>query len=250
MSMEVEQRGAIRMLRINRPDRLNALDEESNRACKEFFEGVRDDPEVRAAIITGTGDRSFCAGSDLKAGANSPMKVSVGGITKDVHIFKPVIAAINGLAFGGGLEIVLACDMRIAVPSATFAVPEAKVGLFAGGGGAVRLAYNLPWAIASEMHLRSRVLGAEEALHFGLINKIVEPDELIDTTWRWAEEAASHAPLALAAAKEVQWRSRGMDLMSALAIEEEYSTRIKTSKDAAEGVEAFQQKRTPRFTGE
>lgn len=249
MTIETEGRGSVRLLRINRPERLNALDEATNSACKDFFQAAAEDEAVRATIVTGTGDRAFCAGSDLKAGANQPVKYSVGGITKDVHLFKPVIAAVNGLAFGGGLEIMLACDLRIAVPTATFAVPEVKVGMFAGGGGAVRLAYNLPWAIASEMHLRGRILDAEEALHFGLINAIVDPDELLPTAWGWAEEVANNAPLAVQATKEVQWRSRGMDLISALEVEQQYSTIIKASEDAKEGVEAFIEKRSPSFVG-
>lgn len=249
MSIETEQRGHVRLLRINRPDRLNALDYKTNVACKEFFREANEDPDVRVIIVTGTGDRSFCAGSDLKDGANESTDTSVGGITKDVHIFKPVIAAVNGLAYGGGLEIMLACDLRVAVPTARFAVPEVKVGLFAGGGGTVRLAYNVPWAIASEMHLRGRALGAEEALRFGLINAIAEPENLLDTAWEWADEMASYAPRGMRAAKEVQWRSRGMDLVSALEVEQEYSRGVKASQDATEGVTAFVEKRPPVFTG-
>lgn len=249
MTIETEQRGHVRLLRINRPDRLNALDYKSNVACKEFFREASADPDVRAIIVTGTGPRAFCAGSDLKAGANESTDTSVGGITKDVHIFKPVIAAVNGLAYGGGLEIMLACDLRLSVPTARFAVPEVKVGLFAGGGGAVRLAYNVPWAIASEMHLRGRALDAKEALQFGLINAVVEPYDLLPTAWEWADEVASYAPLGIRAAKEMQWRSRGMDLIGALEIEQEYSRGVKASQDAQEGVDAFVAKRPPVFTG-
>lgn len=249
--IEIESRGHTRLLRIARPSRLNALDQEASAASRDAFRRWADDDDVRAIIITGEGNRSFCVGSDLKAmrGTGERDRVSIGGITKDVLVFKPVIAAVNGLAFGGGLEIVLACDLRLAVPTARFGLPEPKVGLIAGGGGTARLQDNLPWAIAADVLLRGRVLDADEALHFGLINAIVEPDKLIPTAWEWANEVASLAPLAIQATKEAMWRSRGMDLQTALSVEQNYSDLVKRSEDAKEGVHAFIEGREPEFRG-
>lgn len=250
--VRVETRGGVRLVRLERPERLNALDRATSAACRDVFAEAARDDDIRVVIVTGSGDRAFCAGSDLKAAHEAGSEradVSIGGITKDVALFKPVIAAINGLAFGGGLEIVLACDLRIAVPTATFAAPEVKVGLIAGGGGVVRLADNLPWAIASEMLLRARVLTADEALRFGLINAVVEPDELLSTAWRWAAEMAAFGPLALRTSKEAMWRTRGTDLFTALEVEERYSDIVKLSADAKEGIDAFVEKRPARFEG-
>lgn len=250
--IETEGRGHVRLLRFTRPARLNALDAETNAACRDVLRGWSEDDDVRAIIVTGAGDRAFCAGSDLKAmqeAGGEEGGVSIGGLTKDVLLFKPVIAAVNGLAYGGGLEVVLACDIRLAVATARFALPEPKVGLIAGGGGVVRLRDNLPWAVASDVLLRGRVLDAEEALRHGLINEIVEPSVLVDTAWDWAEEIASLAPLAVRATKEAMWRTRGMDLQTALSVEQNYLDLVKRTRDAKEGVDAFVEQRRPDFEG-
>lgn len=250
--IETEERNHVRLLRLTRPSRLNALDQETSAACRDVFREWNQDDDVRAIIVTAEGERAFCAGSDLKAMdelGGEPDGVSIGGITKDVLVFKPVIAAVNGLAYGGGLEIVLACDLRLAVPTARFGLPEPKVGLIAGGGGAVRLRDNLPWAIAADVLLRGRVLDADEALRYGLINEIVDREDLIETAWQWGNDVASLAPLAVQATKETMWRTRGMDLPTALSVEQNYLDLVKRSDDAREGVDAFVQRRQPEFKG-
>lgn len=240
--LEIETRDAVKLVRINRPHRLNALDPDTSIKCRDFFTAAAADDKVRAVIVTGTGSRAFCAGFDLKAaatGAYRDKRVSIGGITKDVAFFKPVIAAINGLAYGGGLELTLACDLRLAVPSATFATPEVKLGVIPGGGGTVRLQDNLPRAVAAEMLLRGRVLSSEEALRFGLVNLVVSPDDLLPKAWQWAAEMAEFPPKALRSAKEVMWRSRGVDMVSALSLEERYSRVLQTSDEARQAAADF-----------
>ncbi len=238
----VERRGAVALLRFNRPERLNALDLDTSRRCRAFFRAAADDDEIRVVVVTGTGERAFCAGFDVKTvpeGAFERWDVSVGGLTKDIHFPKPVIAAVNGLAFGGGFEVMLACDLRLAVPSARFAFPEVRLGLMAGGGGTVRLPDNLPWAIAAEMLLRGRVLEADEALRFGLVNAIVPPEELLDAAWGWADEIAAFSPPALHATKESMRRAHGISIDDALQFEEGFSRLLQMSDDARRTVEAF-----------
>ncbi len=247
--MVVEARGYVRLLRLARPEKLNALDRATSIRCRDFFRSAAEDPDVRVVIMTGSGDRAFCAGFDLstvESGAFDQWDVSVGGLAKDVLFPKPVICAINGLAYGGGFELVLASDLRVAVPSASFALPEVRHGLIAGGGGTVRLPDQIPWAVASEMLLRSRVLHADEAMAFGLVNAVVAPPELMDTAWAWAEELAERSPQALRYTKESMWRSRGMDVINALELEERYSALVQHSDEAKRGVEAFVKRRRYR----
>jgi len=245
----VEARGHVRLLRLARPEKLNALDPMTSIRCRDFFRAAADDPDVRAVIVTGTGDRAFCAGFDLStvaAGAFEQWDVSIGGLTKDVLFPKPVICAVNGLAYGGGCELVLASDLRVAVPSATFAFPEVRHGLIAGGGGTVRLPDQIPWAVASEMLLRSRILRADEALTYGLLNAVVPAADLMDTAWAWAEDLAERSPQALRYTKESMWRSRGMDMVNALELEERYSALVQRSDEAKRGVDAFVRRQRER----
>jgi enoyl-CoA hydratase/carnithine racemase len=243
----VEINHGVAVVCIDRPDRLNALDAAANERLVDVWTQLHADDSVRVCIVTGTGDRAFCAGSDLKAAAEGSVVLDpapVGGLTKGQPFFKPVVAAVNGLAYGGGLELMLATDLRIAVPAATFALPEVRWGLIAGGGGLVRLPFNLPWAIASEMVLRGRVLTADEAWRFGLINAIVEADKLMATALDWAREIAELSPIACRTSKETMWRSRGMDPDAALLFEERMSYAVQMQPDAAEGLTAFAARRT------
>lgn len=241
--------GPVAEVRIDRRERLNALDDAASARLREIWRELAARAEVRAAIVTAAGERAFCAGADLKDGHVAPRvdPPPVGGLTKDLPLFKPVIAAVNGLAYGGGLELMLATDLRVAVPEATFALPETRWGLIPGGGGTVRLPYNVPWAIASEMILRGRVLDAEEALRFGLVNALAPRAELLDVARGWAHEIAARGPFATRTAKEVMWRSRGMDPDVALRMEERFSYATHVGAEAAEGVAAFAERRPARF---
>ncbi len=247
--IEVETRGRTAVVTLNRPERLNALDEEHNSRLLKVWRELAASSSIRAVVITGAGDRAFSAGFDLKSVADGyPLDPTpVGGLTKGIDFWKPVIAAVNGLAYGGGLEIVLASDLRVAAAHATFAVPEVRWGLIPGGGGAVRLPYNVPYAIAADMVLRGRVLSAEEALRFGLVNAVVPAEDVRDTALEWAQQVAEMGPLAVRTAKETMLRTRGMDIPNALRLEERMSYAVQVSEDAAEGVRAFAGRRQPRF---
>jgi len=262
--VELDRQGPIWIIRINRPSHLNALDPESSSECLAYFREGVDDSSLRVVIVTGAGERSFCAGFDLSA-MNYPAGnedsavggsvkegsassggeggVSVGALTKDIYFPKPVIAAVNGLAYGGGLELMLACDLRIAVPHATFALPEVGLGLIAGGGGTVRLPSQIPWAIAAEVLMLGRVLSADEALDLGLINRIVEPDDLLPAAIDLAGELARRSPDALRYTKASMWRSRGMTIADALELEQGYSELVQRSAEAQQGVASFFEKR-------
>lgn len=246
--MEVAQRVAT--ITIDRQERLNALDSESSGRMQQMWEQVRRDKAIRVAIVTGAGERAFCAGFDLKS-AGDGVELDpppVGGLTKGEPLFKPVIAAVNGLAYGGGLELMLATDLRVAAAHATFAVPETRWGLIPGGGGCVRLPYQVPWAVANEMILRGRVLDAAEAQRWGLVNAVCEQERLLEVAGEWARELAGKGPLALRSAKEVMWRSRGMDPDAALRFEERMSYAAEVSEDAHEGVRAFAERRSASFS--
>jgi E-phenylitaconyl-CoA hydratase len=234
---------------IDRQDRLNALDPASSEEMQRFWQSMRTDKKIRVAIVTGAGERAFSAGFDIKWAARGfdLDMVPVGGLTKEIDLFKPVIAAVNGLAYGGGCELMLATDLRVAVPEATFALSEVRWGVIPGGGGCVRLPYQLPWAIANEMILRGRVLTAEEAERHGLVNAIVPREQLMDTAREWAQELVAKGPIAIRTAKEIMWRSRGMDPNAALRLEERFSYAAQVSEDGREGIRAFNENRKANF---
>jgi len=233
--------GPVGLITIDRQERLNALDPESSAEMRAMWLELRDRDDVCAVVVTGAGERSFSAGFDLKAVPDGfPLDPTpIGGIVKELQFFKPVLTAINGLAFGGGFEIVLASDLRYAVPEATFALPEPRWGLIPGGGGTVRLPMSLPWAIACEVILAGRVLEAEEAERFGVINGIVERERLLDHTLAKAHAIAALGPLAVRTCKEMMWRSHGMDPDVALRMEERMSYATQLSRDAEERVRGF-----------
>lgn len=233
--------GPVAVITIDRQERLNALDSESSAQMREMWIELRDRDEICAVILTGAGERSFSAGFDLKSVPDGFAldPAPIGGIVKELPFFKPVLTAINGLAFGGGFEIVLASDLRYAVPEATFALPEPRWGLIPGGGGTVRLPMSLPWAIACDVILAGRVLDAEEAVRFGVINEIVERERLLDHVLAKAHGIAALGPLAVRTCKEMMWRSHGMDPDVALRMEERMSFATQMSDEATERVRGF-----------
>src|SRR5262245_7982598 len=199
--------GAVLEVTIDRPP-ANAIDAPASRALGEAFVSLRDDPALRVAIVTGGGERFFSAGWDLKAAAVERPDRDWGlggfaGLTELFDVGKPVIAAVNGLAVGGGFELALACDLIVAAPHSEFFLPEATVGLIADAGGVLRLAKRLPRAIAIEMMLTGRRMGAQEALRLGLINAVAPKDEVLARSRALAQKICSSAPLAVAAYKEV-----------------------------------------------
>jgi crotonobetainyl-CoA hydratase len=251
----VETDGAILWITINRPSSLNALNPLAHREMSAALDTFAGDRELRVAVITGAGERAFCVGSDLKArverNADDHPPTGVAGLTHRFDLAKPVIAAVNGLALGGGVEIVAACDLAIAADHAEFALPEPRVGLAAlGGGGLQRLARSLPLKAAMDLVLTGRRIGAHEAKAMGLINEVVPRAELRAHTRRVAEMIIEGAPLAVEASKQVMLESREMaSLEAALYARYAAADRMLASEDAKEGQRAFVEKRKPRWQG-
>ena len=251
----VEPDAAILWITINRPAVLNALNPQAHRELSAALDRFAADSTLRIAIITGAGERAFCVGSDLKtraiANADDHPPTGFGGISHRFDLAKPVIAAVNGLALGGGVEIVAACDLAIAADHAEFALPEPRVGLAAlGGGGLQRLARDLPLKYAMELVLTGRRFGAEEARRIGLINDVVPRAELRARARKLAEQIIEGAPLAVEASKQVVLQSLAMpDLATALRARYPAAERMLASEDAKEGQRAFVEKRKARWQG-
>jgi crotonobetainyl-CoA hydratase len=244
---------------LDRP-KVNAIDAATSRRLGEAFAAFRDDPALGVAIVTGAGGRIFSAGWDLKAAAESGESEATdqgaggfAGLTELFDLTKPVIAAVNGAAIGGGFELALACDLIVAVPHASFVLPETAVGVMADAGGVQRLPRRLPHHIAMELLLTGRPMPASEALHFGLVNAVVPADELMDKARQLARAILAGAPLAVRAIKEVVRGIEGMPVEDAFrAIRARrfptYAAMLE-SEDHLEGPRAFAEKRKPVWKG-
>jgi enoyl-CoA hydratase len=263
----VEKRDGILTLVMNRPEARNALSPQMLVQLAEAWHEFRDSKDLRVAILTGAGETDFCAGGDLAitipliTGARQPedewdhrlmadLTQFTDGILRGFELYKPVIAAVNGNALGGGTELTNACDLRLAAEHAVFGTPEAKVGLLPGGGSISRLPRQIPYARAMEMLLIGDSFSAREALDMGLLNYVVPRDQLMERTRELACKLAENGPLAVRKIKEGVLRTSGLPLDRALEIENEVSAAVMASKDAREGPRAFKQRRKPRFTGE
>ncbi len=252
---KVERDGAVLTISINRPEVLNALDPPTHAALAAAFDRYAADDDLRVAVLTAAGDRAFCVGSDLKArsktNADNHPTSGFGGLTRRFDLFKPVICAVNGLAIGGGVELMIACDLVIAADHAQFALPEPRVGLAAlGGGGLQRLARQLPLKQAMELILTGRRISAERAKEIGLINEVVPRAQLMSRTREIAAELLEMAPLALQASKQVMLQSLAhADLQAAMAATYPAAERMLASEDAIEGQRAFVEKRKPTWRG-
>jgi crotonobetainyl-CoA hydratase len=242
---------------LDRP-KANAIDVSTSRALYAAFQQLQDDPALRVAILTGSG-RFFSAGWDLNAATEGEAidadhgPGGFAGLTEFFALGKPVIAAVNGLAFGGGFELALAADLIIAAEHAEFALPEVKLGMIPDSGGVLRLPRRLPRAIATELLLTGRRMSAQEAARWGLVNQVVPADTLMHSARELAASIVQNAPLALAAAKEVLRETEGQSLPDAYATLRggtltQY-TRMLQSDDAQEGPRAFGEKRLPHWSG-
>ncbi len=257
--LSIEKRGAVLEVTLDRP-KANAIDAATSRALCAAFTSFRDDPELRAAILTGGGERFFSAGWDLKAAAAGDEAPDTdhgpggfAGLTQLFDLDKPVIAAVNGYAAGGGFELALACDMIVAAEHAEFFLPEVTIGLIPDAGGVLRLPRRIPRAIANEMMMTGRRMTAEEALRWGLVNAVVPGAELMDRARDLADQICGAAPLAIAALKEVLRATEGQGLEQAYATMEggglQTYARMRASEDAREGPRAFAEKRAPVWRG-
>jgi crotonobetainyl-CoA hydratase len=251
----VERRDHVLTITLNRPEVLNAMNPAAHFELDEVFDLYASDPEMRVAIITGAGDRAFCVGTDLKelSRTNDHRKPPGGfcGITTRFDIYKPVIAAVNGLCLGGGAEIVAACDLAIASDNAEFGLVEPRVGLAALGGGALqRLAREMPMKDAMMMILTGKRISAQEALRISFINQVVPPSDLMSSARALAMEILKCAPLAVQASKQVMLQSLATpDLKKTMKTRYELAEEMLKSQDAIEGPRAFAEKRKPIWTG-
>jgi crotonobetainyl-CoA hydratase len=255
-AVSVARRGAVHEITLDRP-KANAVDPATSRALGEAFAAFRDDSQARVAIFTAAGERFFSAGWDLKSAASGEAQdYGAGGffgITEMFDLRKPVIAAVNGLAAGGGFEAALACDLIVAADHAEFFLPEALIGIIPDSGGVIRLPRRLPHALAMELLLTGRRMPAAEALAHGLVNRVVPAADLMATARALADQVLAAAPLAAAAIKAVVASTGHLTEEAAYAAMRdgaipEYD-RVLASEDAREGPKAFAEKRPPVWRG-
>src|SRR5579859_4172070 len=256
MPIRYSKQGRVAIITIDRPEAMNALDVESNQAMADAWADFRDDPDVWIGVLTGAGERAFCAGADLKsliparveaARTGASAGQSFGGITRDFETWKPMIAAINGYCLAGGLELALACDLRIAAEHARFGLTEVRWGIMPGGGGTQRLARAIPLARAMEMILTAEQIDAAEALRLGLLNRVVPLADLPNATSKLTETLLERGPLGLRAAKQAILQGWDLPLREGLALEQRLFDQLLHTEDAREGPRAFAEKRTPNF---
>ncbi|MFD4818054.1 enoyl-CoA hydratase/isomerase family protein [Peribacillus butanolivorans] len=256
MALIFEVKNRIATITINRPEVMNAMDPETYQELSNAWTEVRDNPEIWAAIVTGAGDKAFTAGADLKKTITQRPEKSELFLTqrelllnRGLEVWKPIISAVNGYCLGGGVTLLLATDIRIASPNATFGLSEVKRGILPGNGGTQRTLRQLPYPIAMDILLTGRSFSAEEALKYGLINEIVPQEELMSRAIEYAERIIENAPLAVSAIKELALKSQYLSLQDGLRMEQILQSFLQGTEDAIEGPKAFAEKRKPQFIG-
>jgi enoyl-CoA hydratase len=264
--LQIENRDGALWVTFNRPELFNSLSPESVCGMIDMWKQAEEDDSVKLVVLTGAGDRSFCAGADLKltipllSGARAPETEHdhrllntpdwLAQLMQRNRTFtKPVIAAINGTAIAGGCELALAADIRIASSNATFALSEARLGIIPAGGSLVRLPRQIPWCHAMEFMLTGDTISADKASNMGLINRVVEPEDLYAEVERLVDRLKMNAPLSLQAIKRAAAMTSGLELDEAFALEDREAIAILATEDAKEGPRAFAGKRQPRFMG-
>jgi enoyl-CoA hydratase/carnithine racemase len=246
-----EKRGRIAIVTINRPERMNALHPPAQFELHEIWNDFEADPEVWVGIVTGAGDKAFSAGNDLRYTAEHGRDMvrmgesGFGGLASRTRCWKPLLAAVNGYALGGGFEMALACDIIIAADHARLGLPEPRVGLMAGAGGVHRLPRMIPQKIAMGHILTGRHMTAQEAHRWGVVNEVVPLPELMPTALRWAGEILECAPLSIRASKQAALAGLGHPLDIALGLNYQEAERMRRSEDTVEGPRAFAEKRKP-----
>jgi crotonobetainyl-CoA hydratase len=261
--VKVTREGRVLVVVLDRP-KVNAIELETSRKLGEAFVMLRDDPDLSVGIITGAGEKIFSAGWDLKAVGSGEMQTDnwweddygpggFAGLTELWDLNKPVIAALNGIVIGGGFELALACDLMIAAEHVTFSLPELPLGMVPDAGAIQRLHRRLPYNKAMEMYLLGQRMSAQDAAAYGLVNKVVPKDQLMETAMAWANQLAEVAPLALQSIKELLRaieRDTIQDAFETMRTADlpNYRQMLK-SEDAHEGVSAFVEKRDAKFKG-
>ncbi|MEY9598364.1 enoyl-CoA hydratase/carnithine racemase [Bradyrhizobium japonicum] len=254
MSIDIERNGAVALVTINRPDAMNALDVEHDRALAEVWKEFEADANLLVAVLTGAGGRAFCSGGDLKtympwrrerALHGTESTISFGGMTLAREITKPVIAAIHCIA--GGLELAMACDIRVCTPDSRFGLAEVRWGVLPGGGGTQRLPRLVPVGCALEMILTGEPIDAQRAERIGLVNRVVAADALLDIAFAMAKRIAANGPLAVKAAKRAVQHGLDGSLEEGLVLEGALQKQLLQTGDAEEGLRAFAERRPPVF---
>ncbi|MEU8927929.1 enoyl-CoA-hydratase DpgD [Kitasatospora sp. NPDC048545] len=257
-----EKRGRVAHVTLDRPDRANALDLRMHEELAFVWDDFEADDELWLAVLTGAGDRAFSAGQDLRElaarieeGSNAPSTFGSRGkpgwprLTERFELAKPVVARVNGAAFGGGFELALACDVIVAADTATFALTEAKLGLIAGAGGVFRLTRQAPYRVALGHLISGRPMTAGRAYELGLVNEVVPAADLDTAVDAWVTDILGCAPLAVRAVKQAAAAAATMPLQQAFRTRFPWEERRMHSEDADEGPRAFVEKRPPRWQG-
>jgi len=249
-----EVKGKVAYITINRPEVMNAMDADVYAELSKAWIDVRDNPDVWVAIVTGAGEKAFTAGADLKSFIpRRPEKADFFLtqrnmiLNRGLEVWKPIIAAVNGYCLAGGVTLLFATDIRIAAEHAVFEISEVKRGILPGNGGTQRALKQLPYAIAMEMILLGRRLTAQEALAYGLINRVVPMKDLMPAAEQCAQKLCENGPLALRAIKELAVGSQSLPLEYGIRLEESFQEFLKSTEDAKEGPKAFAEKRKPNY---
>ena len=258
MSVKTEIKANVASITIDRLEAFNAIDSETGAALREAWEQASANEEVRVIVLTGAGTRAFCVGADLKKttppSGSAPRRhfrrVPPSPVPSDLRCMKPMIAAINGYALGGGLELALQCDIRIASSNATFGLPEVSVGSIPGAGGTQRLVRAIGSSDAMLMLLGGDRIDAQEALRIGLVSKVVPPEDLAAVAHAIASRIAANAPLAVLAVKDLATTGRDVPLAVGLELERQSFSMLLSSEDRIEGRLAFSEKRRPIYKGD
>ncbi|MBM1198358.1 enoyl-CoA hydratase [Pseudomonas fragi] len=257
MSIEFEKQGPVAVITINRPQAMNAIDLNTHLAFQEIWPRINQDDDIQVVVLTGAGSKAFCSGADIGTflpylRERAVKELDDGdfcGINRGSPTTKPIIAAINGLAYAGGLEIALACDVRIAVEHARFALPEPRWGVIAGAGGVTRLSRVLPTALATQMVLTGEPVSAQRALAEGLVSELTSAENLLPRALEIAHSITKNAPLAVRVSLQVIRRGADCGLDAALELERTAFRRVLLSEDFREGIAAFTEKRVPAYQG-
>ncbi len=261
-----EKQGHIGIITMNRPEALNALSPEMICQLADHWKEVRDNPDIRVAVVTGAGPKSFCSGADLGQliplfnGSRTPQNafeqrvvddrsLTGMGILRDFDTVKPVVAAVNGFAVAGGCEMLQGTDIRVASEKARFGVQEVKWAIFPGGGSTVRLPRQIPYCRAMELLITGDLLSAQEAFNVGLINKVVPQEKVMDAAMEYATKLARNGPIAVQAIRRSARECIGYPEKVAMEMENKFSAPVFKTEDAVEGPRAFMEKREPVFKG-
>jgi enoyl-CoA hydratase/carnithine racemase len=247
-ALDIQIDAAVARVTLNRPDKRNAINDEMRVELTDAFARFDADTAVRVVVVTGAGP-AFCAGGDLSAVMIPPDPTRMRIVEPLDRFAKPVIAAINGLAYGGGLELALACDIRIAVTTARFALPEVRIGSMPGSGGTQRLPAVVGPTLAAQMILSGEPIDAARALAAGLVSELCEPEQLLEVAMARALTIARNAPLAVIAAKRALRAAGGMHDVERLDFERKLFNELALTEDRNEGRLAFREKRAPVFKG-